>query len=194
MTPRRVSAKFFVRPDPAAADLRPFIGLFHRFIQRGALEGLLLDVADYAHVPAGPGVILIGDDVDYALDLAGGRAGLLTVRKRHPGLPLGELLRDTLRRGLVAVREVEAEGSTGLRFATGEIELRFIDQLEAPNTQAAYESACKDLEPLATRLFGAAGFALARVGAEDPRRMLAVSLSAPAAAEASALLERLGTA
>jgi hypothetical protein len=201
MTPRRISAKLFAQPDAAAGvDLRPVIGLFHRCIQEEALEGLLLDVADYAHVPAGPGVILIGHDVDYAIDLTDRRAGLLTTRKRHPNLPLGELLRDTLRRALLAVQRVEADASAGLRFATGEIELRFIDQFAAPNTQEAYESVCKEIEPLAVRLFGASGFELARARADDPREMLTVSLSAAGAAgaaggvDASALLERLGGA
>jgi len=31
------------------------------------VPGLLIDVADYAHVPDGPGVILIGHDVDYGI-------------------------------------------------------------------------------------------------------------------------------
>jgi hypothetical protein len=198
MTPRRISAKLFALPDPAAApELRPFIGLFHRFIQEDALEGLLLDVADYGHVPAGPGVILIGHDVDYAIDLRDGRAGLLTTRKRHPDLPLGELLRNTLRRALIAVQQVEADASAGLRFGTGEIELRFVDQLAAPNTREAYESVCKEIEPVAIRLFGASGFELAHVGGDDPRAMLTVSLSAPGisgAVGASALLERIGGA
>ena len=201
MTPRRISAKLFAQPDPAAAlDLRPFIGLFHRFIQEDALDGLLLDVADYGHVPAGPGVILIGHDVDYAIDRTDGRAGLLTTRKRHPDLPLGELLRDTLRRALIAAEQVEADASAGLRFATGEIELRFVDQLAVPNTQEAYESVCKEIEPVAIRLFGASGFELARARADDPREMLTVTLSVlsdpgtSGAVDASALLERLGGA
>ena len=201
MTPRRISAKLFALPDPAAApELRPFIGLFHRFIQEDALDGLLLDVADYGHVPAGPGVILIGHDVDYAIDLTHGRAGLLTTRKRHPDLPLGELLRDTLRRALIAVQQVEADASAGLRFATGEIELRFVDQLAAPSTQEAYESVCKEIEPVAVRLFGASGFELARARAEEPRPILTVTLSVlsdpgtSGAVDASALLERLGGA
>ena len=198
MTPRRISTKFFAQPDAAAApDLRPFIGLFHRFIQQGSLEGLLLDVADYAHVPAGPGVILIGQDVDYAIDLTDRRAGLLTARKRHPNLPLCELLRDTLRRALIAVRQVEADASAGLRFGTGEIELRFVDALAAPNTGEAYESVCEEIEPVAIRLFGASGFELARARANDPREMLTVSLSASGISptlDAGALLERLGGA
>jgi hypothetical protein len=198
VTPRRISAKFFAQPDTAATpDLRPFIGVFHRFIQEGALEGLLLDVADYSHVPAGPGVILIGHDVDYAIDLTDGCPGLLTTRKRHPSLPLRELLRDTLRRALTAVQRVEADASAGLRFGTDEIELRFVDALATPNTREGYESVCKEIEPVALRLFGASGFELTRDRADDPREMLTVSLSVSASSQVSdvgALLERLGGA
>ena len=43
--------------------------VFHAWIQKGAVEGLLLDVADYQHIQDGPGMILIGDQVDYAFDL-----------------------------------------------------------------------------------------------------------------------------
>ena len=84
--PRRVSVKFFANPQPGSAlDLAPYIGLFHQFIQEKSVEGLLIDVADYTHVPDGPGILLVGHDVDYGIDLAGGRAGLLTVRKRIEG-------------------------------------------------------------------------------------------------------------
>jgi hypothetical protein len=66
MDPHRIAIKFFVESDPrAAVDLEPFIPMFHRFVQQGSVEGLLVDVADYAHVRDGPGVILIGHDVDY---------------------------------------------------------------------------------------------------------------------------------
>jgi hypothetical protein len=83
MNTQRIAVKFFVEPDPrATVDLEPFIAMFHRFIQQGSVEGLLIDVADYAHVIEGPGVILIGHDVDYGIDTTGGRAGLLVTRKR----------------------------------------------------------------------------------------------------------------
>ena len=42
------------------ADLEPLIPIFHGWIQDQVSEELLLDVADYRHVPAGPGVMLIG--------------------------------------------------------------------------------------------------------------------------------------
>ena len=42
---------------------------------------LLLDVADYRHVPAGPGVMLIGNEGDYSVDNTGDRLGIRYNRK-----------------------------------------------------------------------------------------------------------------
>ena len=42
----------------------------------------MIDVANYAHVPKGPGVALIGHGTDYFIDEGEGRLGLLYNRKR----------------------------------------------------------------------------------------------------------------
>src|SRR5258708_12787722 len=62
--------------------------VFHRWIQRGGQPELLIDVADYAHVPAGPGVVLVGHEGSYSLDNADNRLGLLYQRKEKSGLHL----------------------------------------------------------------------------------------------------------
>ena len=47
--PQRISVKVPTSPDPGADfDLEPCIRLFHRFIQAGRVEGLLIDVAESA--------------------------------------------------------------------------------------------------------------------------------------------------
>jgi hypothetical protein len=189
MTPHRIAVKFFAAPDPAAAvDLHPFIGIFHRFIQRAALPGLLLDVADYAHVPEGPGVVLIGHDVDYGIDLAGGLAGLLTTRKRLDGAPLAESLRDTLGRALTALSAVEAEAEAKLRFATGAFRLDVLDRLAAPNRRDAFAAAQQAVAPVLAALYGADGFRVEHVSAADPRRLLALQVSAQGATTTAAEL------
>jgi hypothetical protein len=192
MNPKRIAVKFFVAPDPAAApDLHPFIGIFHRFIQRKALPGLLIDVADYAHVPEGPGVVLIGHDVDYGIDLAGGRAGLLTTRKRLDGTPLAEALRDALRRALAAVSAVEAEAEAKLRFATSAFAFDVLDRLAAPNRKDAFDAAAQAVAPLLGELYGAGGFRVEHASAGDPRRSLGLRVSAPGAPPADVLAARL---
>jgi rhodanese-related sulfurtransferase len=170
------------------------IALFHRFVQEGRLEGLLIDVADYAHVPDGPGVILVGYDVDYAIDRAEGRAGLLTTRKRIGEAPLAGILRDTLRKALVAIRAVEADGSAGLRFATDAVALRFPDRLVTPNTAEAFEAVRGEIAPVLAELFGDAKHEIRRDHAGDARATLAAIVVAQEAAPADALIERLGSA
>jgi hypothetical protein len=192
MQPQRIAVKLFVAPDPSApVDLHPFIGIFHRFIQRGALPGLLVDVADYAHVPEGPGVILIGHEVDYGIDLAGGRAGLLTTRKRLDGAPLADALRDALRRALAAVVAIEAEAEAKLRFATGALQLDLLDRLAASNDEAGFAAAAREVAAPLDLLYGAGAWKLARAHAADPRRPLALRVEAPGAPDAAALAKRI---
>jgi len=177
MTPQRIATKFLVAPDPAAeVALEPVIGLFHRFIQEQSLPGLLLDVADYAHVPDGPGVVLIGHDVDYGIDLGSGKAGLLVVRKRFGGMDFSELLRDTLGRALTAAQAIEQEGTTGLRFASDSLTLHCFDRLATPNSDASYETLRGQVAPVADRLYGASNYELDRVHAEDSRKALSISV------------------
>ena len=142
MNPQRIAAKFFVSPDPTAdVDVAPFTPLFHEFIQKASVPGLLIDVADYAHVPNGPGIILIGNEVDYGLDSVGGHAGLLVVRKRYGSASLGEILRDTLAKGLHCVKAIEDDGRTGLSFSLDAVEVQIFDRLAAPNDSDSYEAA-----------------------------------------------------
>ena len=55
--------------DPATeADLEPLIPIFHNWIQDRLCPELLLDIADYRHVHAGPGVVLIGREANYSVD------------------------------------------------------------------------------------------------------------------------------
>ena len=84
MIPNHIKVKFFVEA-PNAVDLPAFIPLFHRWIQKKTVEGLLIDVADYQHVPEGPGILLMGHEGNYAMDMANGRPGLLYSRKREWG-------------------------------------------------------------------------------------------------------------
>ena len=141
MNPQRLAIKLFAdAPDRARTSCIRFIGVFHRFIQQAAVPGLLIDVADYAHVPDGPGVILIGHEVDYGIDLAGGRTGLLTTRKRAGDAGLPELFRDTLGEGARGrARDRGGRHASRVRFAPDAIEIAFPDRLAAPNTASAFE-------------------------------------------------------
>ena len=57
------------------------IPVFHRWIREQAMPELLIDVADYSHVPAGPGVMVIGHEANYSVDNRENRLGLLYNRR-----------------------------------------------------------------------------------------------------------------
>ena len=189
MVPQRLSIKFFAKADKAP-DLGPFTPLFHRWIQNGTVEGLLVDVADYKHVPDGPGVMLIGHDVDYGIDLAGGKAGLLVVRKRYERQgELAEVLRDTIRKAVLAARAIQADATTGLELSASCIQITLIDRLAAPNTDESFAEARRQIEPLLGELFEE-GFDAQR-GSTDPRACLSLVVTTKAATDFDALLDRL---
>ena len=55
---QRIGVKLFM-VDGVSVRPREFVPVFHRWIQTQAVrDQLLIDVADYEHVPEGPGVLL----------------------------------------------------------------------------------------------------------------------------------------
>src|SRR5689334_10419959 len=77
---QHINVKLFVQ-DPASVNLERLVPIFHRWIQDQAREEILIDVADYRHVPAGPGVLLIGHEANYSVDNTGLRLGVRYNRK-----------------------------------------------------------------------------------------------------------------
>ena len=58
-----------------------FVPIFHEWIRNRELNLVAIDVADYAHVPAGPGMMIVGHDAHYAVDNRENRLGLLYNRR-----------------------------------------------------------------------------------------------------------------
>ncbi|MFQ5698918.1 MAG: rhodanese-like domain-containing protein [Myxococcota bacterium] len=192
MKPGRVSVKFFAaNASEAGLDLTPFIGLFHGFIRTAAVPGLLVDVVDYAHVPRGPGVILIGHDVDYALDLEEGRPGLRVTLKRCAARLLRESLADALRRSLQAIRAIEADPATKIRFRLDELQIGFPDRLTVPNREESCGPLTAEIAPVLGELLGDAGYELTATHVGDARRFASLTLRAEAPVDLEAALERL---
>ena len=50
-------------------DATDFIPVFHRWIQDKVVDDhLLIDVADYSHIPDGPGIMLVAHEGNISLD------------------------------------------------------------------------------------------------------------------------------
>lgn len=194
MNPQRISVKYFIE-NPAAVELEEYIPIFQRWIKEHTVEGLLIDVADYKHVPAGPGIILIGQQADYALDIGSGRPGLLYRRKRELDGALAEQLRTVFRLALQACLALQAEPVLQGRvtFRTDRAELTFSDRLSAPNEAQTLEVFRGDIETLTSDLYAGLDVSLRRQNT-DSRQPFAIQIEARGAPDLETLLDRLGVA
>ena len=191
MRASKLQLKIFLTPETSqAASDDAFIGVFHAWIRERRLPELLVDVANYAHVPDGPGVVIIGHGSDYSLDRAAGRAGLLHNRKRAGTAPERRLA-DLARRTLFVADLLEKEPTLGghIRFATDELLFRVNDRLEAPNDDQTWAAVGPELTSFAETLFGCP-FTAIREGA--PRELFAVRLKATDRIPLATLLTRAG--
>ena len=191
MDAHKLQLKIFVTPESAQAiRLDAFIGIFHRWIKDHVLPELVVDVANYAHVPEGPGVVLIGHESDYFMDEGEGRLGLIQSRKRA-GPPTADRLNDLARRTFYAAWLLEQDPSLsgGLRFATNELLFRINDRLVAPATDATFRTVQPELESWADRVF-AGSVRVSRSG--GPGDLLAARVTSPTSPPLSTLLDRVG--
>jgi len=191
MNAHKLQLKIYATPESAKAlSVEAFIPVFHRWIKNHTLPELVIDVANYAHVPEGPGVVLIGHGTDYFIDEGEGRLGLLHSRKRSgPAEGLEDLARRTLHAASLLERDLMLTGK--LRFATNELLLRVNDRLAAPNDDATFEARKAEIAAFAERIF-AGKVALARVG--GPKDLFGVRITSPESAPLATLLERAGGA
>ncbi len=190
MDPQKLQLKIYVAPESARAlEIEALIPVFHRWIKEHTLPELLVDVANYGHVPEGPGVVLIGHGSDYSMDEGEGRPGLLHNRKRAGAAP-ADRLSDLARRTLHAASLLERDPSLAgkLRFATNELLFRVNDRLTR-NDDASLAAVRPELEGLAKRLFEGP-FQLARMGGS--RELLGVRMTSPESAPLATLLARAG--
>jgi len=151
----KIAVKIFASaPEGAGLDLVP---IFHRWIQNQSVQGhRLIDVADYSHVAAGPGTVLVSSEANFYMDRGENRLGLLYSRK----LPLEGTFQDRLRAVIgetikaAARLEQEPEIAGKLKFNTDEILIRLNDRLRAPPNDQTVAAAKGDVQAVARRIFG----------------------------------------
>ena len=202
--------KFFVA-NAKSAELEPFLGIFHGWIQEGsglpahstalpqtgglprAGGELLIDVADYRHVQHGPGVMLVGHEANYSMDNTGGRLGLLYQRKASMNGDVQQRLQDVARAALVACQRIESEPALegSVKFDGQELQLVINDRMLAPNSAETFAALEPELRRLCDTLFGGGAYALARA-TDDPRERVTVLARAEKPAGVGELLRRLG--
>jgi hypothetical protein len=150
MNVQHLKVKFFARKR---VDLAAAIPVLHGWIQRKALDGVLIDVVDYRHVPDGPGVVLVGHDAMYSLDETAGRLGLLYTRRTSmEGGTLEKLLHAySAAQAACQLLEREPAFAGKLAFDLRDCEISVNDRMLAPNTESTRQA----VEPELRKLFEA---------------------------------------
>src|ERR1700693_4077821 len=105
---QHVNVKLLVQ-NPEGANREPLIPVFHSWIENQNGDELLIDVADYTHVPAGPGIVLIGHQGNYSVDNTGDRLGVRYNRKAACEGGNQDCLAQAARAALTACQRLEAE-------------------------------------------------------------------------------------
>jgi hypothetical protein len=186
----KLGIKFFAT-DAERIDILKFIPVYHRWIQQKALEDLLIDVADYSHVPGGPGVMLIAHEGNYALDETGHERGVVYYSKQKLTGELSERIALVARKALqaAALMRADAELEGALKLPGDRLEFFANDRLVAPNTDEAYAEIEPALRTFLDRLYAGARYTATRE--TDPKERLIVRVQADAEVPLETLLARL---
>jgi hypothetical protein len=190
MNLQHVNVKLMVE-NGAAIDLQPLIPIFNNWIKDHVFEELLLDVADYRHIPEGPGVMIIGYQADYSVDNTDDRLGVRYNRKTPLDGTNDQRLRQAARAALLACQRLESEPALQgqLRFNGRDVELFFNDRLLVPNTDATREAIRPELKTFFDKLFRGVDYSVSH--AADPRRLFGVTARAAQPVPVATLLANL---
>jgi hypothetical protein len=146
---QHVNVKIFAKPG-SSAPWHEMVPVFHKWIQQQAMPELLIDVADYAHVPAGPGIMLIGHEAFYSLDNRAHRLGFLYNRRAAAEGSVEDKLRQAWESAQFGAQRLASDLNGAVEFDENEVEVFVNDRLLAPNTNETFEA----LAPVLRSVFG----------------------------------------
>lgn len=189
MQSHKLSIKFFLN-ESVLPPAEAFVPVFHSWIQDHKLpDHLLIDVADYAHVPEGPGMLLVAHEANIHIDYEHNQPGLLYVRKRPAGDSFEQRLRTILRGALRSAVLLEDDAALGgLKVKTDRAIFRIHDRLLGPNTPDTFAAMRPDLERILGSIYGAP---VTLAYKPDSERLFEVDISADGAPDPRVLLERV---
>lgn len=190
---QHVNVKLLLKKDDEELDLEPLVPVFHSWIQTQGWDELLLDVADYRHVFAGPGVILIGHEANYSVDNTGNRPGVRYNRKAALEGSNQDRLRQATAAALNACRRFESDARLESKFLFNgqEIEISINDRLLAPNNFETREAIQPDLASLLQKLFAGGEYSVSYEN--SPRNLLSVSVKSSSTFSVEELLQNLSS-
>jgi hypothetical protein len=170
----RACVKVYASESKVEDDAALFVPIFHEWIRDGALDMVMLDVADYAHAPDSPGIVLVCHEVSFSMDRSDGRFGILAQRRTPvDGTPEDAVAR-TLGHTLEVAKKLQADPrvSKVLKLDVSNVRVESNDRLRLPNSDAGYAVFAPMVTEAVHRVTGSWP-AVSRV-ANDPRDRLAV--------------------
>jgi len=170
----KVCVKVYASEAKVEDDAALFVPIFHEWIRDGAFDMVMLDVADYAHAPDSPGIVLVCHEVSFSMDRSDGRLGLLAQRRTPvDGTPEDAVAR-TLGHTLEVAKKLEADPrvSKVLKLDVSKVRVESNDRLRLPNSDTGYAAFAPVVTEGVRRLTGS-GPVVSRI-ANDPRDRLAV--------------------
>ena len=186
-----LSVKLFVQ-DGSKIDVEELVPVFHRWIREDVLEDELpIDVAGYAHVPKGPGTVIICDHAHYYFDERAGRFGLRYRGRRVARGSGEEAVTRAFRSVLRAASLLEREPALGgrYRFVTDRVEFGISDRLRAPSGASTLAAVRPALESAVKSLYGKPPKSITL--ASGPREPFLATIEAGASPSVDALLDQL---
>ncbi len=189
MNLQKLNLKIFIA-NPETVQFETFIPIFHRWIQEQNMSDLLLDVADYQHVPSGPGIMLIAQNANYSIDNAQNRLGFLynqkTVLEGNNPDKLKKLFQTTLLTCQKLEQEETLKGK--LKFLTNEMQFILNDRLNAPNTEETFQKVKGEISSFLNSFFGENNYSLHRHS--DPRERFTLEIKTSASFSLDELLKK----
>jgi len=156
--------------------LERFVPVFHGWIQQRKIDDVLIDVADYAHVPAGPGILLIAHTADYGVEYGPEeRFGVVySARKVRPGSNR-ERLCDAMLKLQQAARLLEQDPRLrgDWRFTPQRLRLTFNRRKLVPNAPSTLAAVRDEIQAAVQASFGAHDYEISH-DAPDARETFAV--------------------
>jgi hypothetical protein len=137
----KACVKFYASHSGVTDDAALFVPIFHEWIRAGELDLMMFDVADYAHAPDSPGIMLVCHEISFALDRTDERFGLHAQRRTRFEGPAAEAVADLIRHTVIVAAKLEADervsGELTLDASTFRVEAN--DRLRVPNSDEGYQ-------------------------------------------------------
>ncbi len=188
---QHLNLKIFAEESAQKVPLETYIPVFHSWIQKKVTEEMLLDVADYAHVPQGPGVMLIGHHANISMDEIEGRLGLLYNRKVKETGSSEEKLKRLFKWAFSHAKRLQSEASLDgkLKFKANMLQLIVNDRLLAANNEENAKLLESDLKKIIQMLYGNVAVKISRHA--DPRERLILDVNIDANLSLEDILQKL---